>query len=312
MTLADFENQSILRRDVPLAELCGMKTGGSADLLFTPRDTCELRDVLAYIRVEGLPLAVIGNASNVLFPDEGLRGAVILTTAMKDVRKLTDEEIGAYGVCPEAGRVYLYAQAGASLTALSRYCAEKGFAGLEFAYGIPGTVGGAIFMNAGAYGGEMSDVLVLSEYLDPDGGLRALVGAANELSYRHSVYGDRPDRVIVGGVIALTKGNAGDILSLSLANMQKRRDKQPLNYPSCGSAFKRPEGHFAGALIEEAGLKGAHVGGAYVSEKHAGFIVNKGGATTADVLKLIELVQKRVYETSGVVLEPEIRVLKNT
>lgn len=310
MTLQDFEKAGILKYDLELSEYSSMKTGGCAKLAFFPKSREDLCEVIRCLKEEKIRYLFIGNASNVLFPDEGIDGAVIFTGGMKAVRIAVEEDLVRFGLAkPEDGTV-LFVESGASVTALSAKCASMGLSGLEFAYGIPGSFGGAIYMNAGAYGGEISDVLLASEYVDAKGVFHVRTGSENELSYRHSFYSGKEDFCITAGLILLKNGDPAEIKRLSEENMAKRRDKQPLEYPSCGSAFKRPEGYFAGALIEGAGLKGAHVGGAYVSEKHAGFIVNKGGAVTNDVLALIKKVQDTVYEKDGVRLEPEIRVIK--
>jgi len=200
------------------------------------------------------------------------------------------------------------AQSGASLAQLCTFALENSLSGLEFAYGIPGTVGGAVFMNAGAYGGEMKDVLLNSEYVSTDGTSGELDNEAMELSYRHSAY-ENSNLVITAASVRLAPADRNEIKSTMNDILARRKEKQPLEYPSAGSTFKRPEGNFAGALIEQCGLKGVSVGGAQVSEKHAGFIINRGGATAADILSLIKHVQARVKAQTGVSLETEIRLI---
>jgi UDP-N-acetylmuramate dehydrogenase len=203
----------------------------------------------------------------------------------------------------------IFAQAGASLTKVCRFALENELSGLEFAYGIPGSCGGAAFMNAGAYGGEMRDVLYKCEHIDSNGNLGALQGDELELSYRHSAYYNN-NCIVTGLYFKLDNGDKDEIKSKMTDLIGRRKEKQPIEYPSAGSTFKRPEGYFAGALIQECGLKGATVGGAQVSEKHAGFVINIGGATCNDVLELCKKVSDTVYKEKGVKLEMEIRVTK--
>ena len=201
------------------------------------------------------------------------------------------------------------AQSGASLAQLCTFALENSLSGLEFAYGIPGTVGGGVRMNAGAYGGEMKDVLLNSEYVSTDGTSGELDNEAMELSYRHSAY-ENSNLVITAASVRLAPADRNEIKSTMNDILARRKEKQPLEYPSAGSTFKRPEGNFAGALIEQCGLKGKHVGGAEVSCKHAGFVVNAGGATCADVLALIKKVQDTVFTATGVTLEPEVKIIR--
>ncbi len=312
MTVSDFEALGIVKYDFLLSDVTSMKTGGKAKLAFFPANKNQLKSVIEYLRREDLKYIVIGNASNVLFSDGGYDGAVVFTGKMKNIEDLSDDYSG--NICSDKypDVRYLYVEAGVSLTSFAYRTLKDGFSGLEFAYGIPATVGGAVYMNAGAYGSEISNVLVAVEYLDKDGEFKVYLhdSANSEFSYRHSPFTGCTDKIIVGAVIRLTCTNSDEAMKLAEKNMASRREKQPLEYPSCGSAFKRPEGHFAGALIEGAGLKGTHIGGAYVSEKHAGFIVNKGGATTEDVVALLEHVRKVVYDKYSVMLEPEIVVVK--
>lgn len=301
MNMSEFELLNIVKYDYDLSVVSSMKTGGRAKFAFFPETEKQLSDVIEYLRENGVCFYVIGFASNVLFPDAFFDGAIVFTTNLKFFKIDFAEN----------GDVLIYAQAGVSLTSLAARCIKENYSGLEFAYGIPGTVGGAIFMNAGAYGGEIADVVVSSKYYDSEKGkFFELEARQNEFSYRHSYYTDNPDKIIVGGTFRVKKSEGTEVRRLSEENMEKRKSKQPLDYPNCGSAFKRPQGCFAGTLIEGAGLKGKNVGGAYVSEKHAGFIINKGGAATSDVLELIKLVQKKVYEKYAVALEPEIRIIE--
>ena len=201
------------------------------------------------------------------------------------------------------------AEAGASLSRVAVFAQQHGLAGLEFAHGIPGSVGGAVCMNAGAYGGEMRQVVREATVLFPEEGIRTLTGEELAFSYRHSLLTDRPDAVVLRAVFALEAGESAAIREEMDELMARRKASQPLEYPSAGSTFKRPEGYFAAALIDQCGLKGLTVGGAQVSEKHAGFVINRGGATCADVLALMAQVQQRVWEEKGVRLEPEVKVI---
>ena len=238
---------------------------------------------------------MLGNGTNVLFPDEGVDALVISTGKMCDMALRKGNQ--------------LYAEAGLSLARVAVFAQQNGLSGLAFAHGIPGSVGGAVCMNAGAYGGEMKDVLAGAFVLE-NGETRFLPVEALDLRYRHSYLTDHPEAVVLGAVFTLQEGDKDDIRREMDELMARRKASQPLEFPSAGSTFKRPEGYFAGALIQEAGLKGFTVGGAQVSEKHAGFVINRGGATAADILGLIEQVQQTVYRSSGVLLEPEVRIYR--
>lgn len=274
------------------ATLSTMKAGGDVYRVAKPATVEELVALIAALDKSGEKYLLLGNGSNVVFTSAGYGGTVVLTTGLCAVR---DTECG------------LVAQAGANLTALAMRAADRGLSGLEFAYGIPGTVGGGVYMNAGAYGGEMKDVLVSLLCADKKGRVFTLSAEEAELSYRHSLFKNK-EYFLLEATFALTQGDKGAIKAKMAENMGKRRDKQPLDYPSCGSAFKRPAGHFAGALIEGCGLKGFSVGGAAVSEKHAGFVINRGGASGDDVASLLEAVKTRVYDETGVMLESEIEI----
>lgn len=287
-----------IRENTELAPLSSMKTGGVADVCCFPKSTDELCSLLEYLDYTGHNYSVIGYASNLLFLDEGYSAedrVLIFTGGVKGVS--IDGNI-------------CHAECGASLTALAMKCAKVGLCGLEFAYGIPGSVGGAVYMNAGAYGGEMSNVVKSVRYYDStDARIRTVGGESLDFSYRHSFFSGSKN-VILSAELELEIGDSAASVRLCEENMAKRISKQPLKMPSCGSAFKRPQGYFAGALIEQSGLKGFSIGGAQISEMHAGFIVNKGGATTRDVTELSDYVRKTVKERFGVLLEPEIVILK--
>ncbi len=276
----------------PMAKYVSFKIGGPADCMIEIQNPEALSPVLSYIKDAELPLFVLGNGSNLLVSDAGIAG-VVLRMAIDAPPLLTPEGMMVCAASVSLKRICLFAQ-------------EQGLTGLEFAYGIPGSAGGAAFMNAGAYSGEMKDVLVKCEHRDSSGKAGVFTGSALKLAYRHSVYAERP-YVITALHLQLKKGSPDAIQAKMQEFMQRRKEKQPLEYPSAGSVFKRPAGHFAGTLIEECGLKGRQIGGAKVSEKHAGFIINTGGATCGDVLQLIETIQQEVCRQTGIMLEPEIR-----
>jgi UDP-N-acetylmuramate dehydrogenase len=280
----------------PMARHTTFKIGGDARLMALPDSREKIALTVKKCRELGIRYLPVGNGSNLLVDDEGIDACVILLGKGYDKVYLLDETT-------------VFAEAGAQLIKVCNFALENSLTGLEFAYGIPGSCGGAAFMNAGAYGGEMKDVLIKCEHIDKNGNEGELSGDELGLSYRHSNYYDN-GCIITGLVIRLEKGNSDEIKAKMTELMGRRRDKQPLEYPSAGSTFKRPEGYFAGALIEQCALKGASVGGAQVSEKHAGFVINKGGATCADVLSLCKKVSDTVKRKTGVTLEMEIRVTK--
>lgn len=292
--LQAFNGEYDIQYDEPMARHTTMRIGGPADVFLVPRTIDALGAAKRAARDCGVPCAVIGNGSNLLVSDAGYRGAVLCTSGLR-------------AVTVEGNQIT--AQAGALLSVIARAAADAGLTGLEFAAGIPGSLGGAVFMNAGAYDGQMADRVTSVTYLDGDGVAHTL--AAHELAfgYRESVFKTHEDWTVVCATMALTPGDATAIHTKMEDFACRRRDKQPLEMPSAGSTFKRPQGDFAGRLIEQAGMKGFAVGGAQVSEKHAGFVVNRGGATCADMLALIHTVQERVRAQSGVSLECEVRVL---
>ncbi len=279
----------------PLSKHSTLRIGGAADIAFFPHSTDVLCQTLTFLRTNSIPTLVIGNGSNVVFSDEGYRGAVVFTGKCRKI-KIAENMI--------------FADAGVSLSALSSAARDEGLSGLEFAFGIPGTLGGAVYMNAGAYGGSMSDVCISSEYYDLDmGKVKGLFEDAQGFGYRKSMYQQHPERVILSATLQLQKGDRKQISEAMRTYWDKRRTAQPLEMPNAGSTFKRPEGYFAGKLIEDCGLKGLTVGGAQVSTKHAGFIVNVGGATCEDVKRLIEQIRTTVAKQTGVELECEIKFL---
>ena len=279
----------------PLAPYTTFKIGGPAAALVKPFSEEQIAALLRICHTNGLPVYVIGNGSNLLIADEGIDGVVILLgSAFAEIRLLD-----AHTIC---------CQAGASLSSVCQFAFKHGLTGLEFAWGIPGSIGGAAYMNAGAYGGEMKDVLTSCTHLDMQGNPGELSGDALSLSYRHSAYSDRND-CITTVTLLLRPGDPTEIRARMDELMLKRKTKQPLEYPSAGSTFRRPEGNYAAALIESCGLKGVSVGDAMVSEKHSGFLINTGHATCKDMLSLIRQVQKTVAEQTGYQLECEVRML---
>jgi len=293
---------SIFRRVCPpehiaenalLRDYTSMRVGGPADLLISPAGEEEAVRVLQLAQQEGIPVCLLGNGSNLLVSDEGFRGVVL--------------HLGKNFSAVTCSENHITAQAGAMLSATARAAADNSLEGLAFAGGIPGSVGGAVFMNAGAYGGEIAQVFHRARVYT-QGSVREFNCEQMDFRYRHSALMDS-DGVLLSAEFLLHLGNKDEINTQMADYNARRRDKQPLQYPSCGSFFKRPAGHFAGALIEQAGLKGFAIGDAQVSEKHAGFIINRGHATAAQVYALMRHVQQAVHQSSGVMLEPEVRLI---
>lgn len=284
--------------DEPMKNHTSFKIGGPAAALCVPKDRQQLRELVGFVQREGVDSWYIGNGSNLLVSDAGLSGVAILLDSG------FDGEI-------ELDGTVLLAPAGKKLSALCAAACAAGLTGLEFAYGIPGSVGGAVYMNAGAYGGEMKDRLLWVEYLAPTGEIVRLEQEQLSLSYRHSCFMEEgmQGSCIVRAAFGLQRGEKAAIQSEMDRILNQRRQKQPLEYPSAGSTFKRPQGAFAAQLIDECGLKGFTVGGAQVSKKHAGFVINTGKATCADVLELTRQVQECVQEKTGYLLELEVRQL---
>ena len=300
-----YEGRGICRFGEPMAAHTTFRIGGPAEVYLVPGSedgVTGIADLAAetvrFLRAEGIRMQILGNGSNVLAADEGIEGVIL---HMEDKRSKT-----AYRT--DGDTVFASVTAGTSFSGFARDACDRGLAGLEYATGIPGTVGGGIVMNAGAYGGEICDSLTEVTVLDRDGRKMILPAAELDLSYRHS---NIPERgyLVVGATFALRGGDREEIRAKVLELSAKRREKQPLEYPSAGSTFKRPTGYFAGKLIQDAGLRGYTVGGAQVSEKHCGFVINRGGATAADVRTLIDDVRRIVFEQSGVMLEPEVKFL---
>ena len=283
------------RENEPLAAHCTFKIGGPAQLFVMPENEQQLCSAVALCKEQAVRYYLLGNGSNILFADEGFSGVVIDVSAL-------DAEIAVEDTVLTAG-------AGVRLAALCKAALKHGLSGLEFAYGIPGTVGGAVYMNAGAYGGEMKDVVVSCRYITEKGDIKEIPLEKMELSYRHSFFSER-NLCITSVKMKLAKGEREKIKDRMDTLMERRKDKQPLEYPSAGSTFKRPEGDFAARLIEVCGLKGTACGGAEVSTKHSGFIINKDNATFDDVMGVVEIVKQRVKEQTGVTLECEVLIMK--
>ena len=292
---ADYLPEMTYEREAPLARYTSFRIGGPAKRMAFPKDGSQMVLLIAFARSCGARPLVVGNGTNLLFPDAGVDRLVVNT------REYAEVSIDAQG--------RVVAESGASLARTAVFAQQRGLTGLEFAHGIPGSVGGAVCMNAGAYGGEMRQVVESASVLFPDEGVKRLRGEELSFSYRHSLLADRPDAVVLSAVFALAAGEPEEIRSKMDELMTRRKASQPLEYPSAGSTFKRPEGYFAAALIDECGLKGLTVGGAQVSEKHAGFVINRGGATCADVTALMAEIQRRVWKEKGVRLEPEVKVI---
>jgi len=280
--------------DEPMREHCSFKTGGNADYFVCPDSFEELTEVIKAAKEENIEYMLIGNGSNLLVSDKGISGVVIqLGPLMAEIRGKNGEYI---------------IDAGALLSSAAAKICEDGYTGFEFASGIPGSMGGALVMNAGAYGGEMKDVIKWVKVLDENLEIKTLSCEEMDFGYRRSIVSEK-GYIILQGCVSLEKGDKEEIKRYSAELNGRRRDKQPLNFPSAGSTFKRPEGYFAGKLIEDSGLKGYTVGGACVSEKHAGFVINKGGATTEDILSVINHCRKTVFEKYGIMLETEVKII---
>ena len=280
--------------NAPLAPLTTFKIGGNADVLCEPQELSQLKALLSFLRDNKIPYFILGNGSNILVSDKGVAGAVI---SLKNFNKIE-----------AASSLEITCEAGQRLSKLCFFALEQNLSGLENLWGIPGSVGGAVYMNAGAYGSEISDVLKECTFIDETGQVVQADVSSLKLQYRSSIF-TGTNKVILSAKFHLKPERHENIKETMDDLMNRRREKQPLEYPSAGSTFKRPQGYYAGALIEECGLKGACVGGAEVSEKHAGFIINKGGATSHDVLSLIEKCKREVFLQKSVTLEPEVKFI---
>lgn len=287
------KNITLLKQE-PMKKHTSFRIGGNADIYISPKSSEEIQSILFLAKKYDVPVTVMGNGSNLLVSDKGIRGIVIqigedMSTILVKGEKIT-------------------AQAGVLLKTIGEKALQSSLEGFAFAAGIPGSLGGAVCMNAGAYGGEIKDILVEAEVLTEDLQIKKLSTQQLQFSYRHSIIPEK-GYIVLSATFLLKKGNPKEIAQKMTELAQQRREKQPLNFPSAGSIFKRPQGYFAGKLITDAGLKGYSIGDAQVSQKHGGFIVNKGNATCADVLALIEHCQKTVFEKFGVMLETEVKMI---
>lgn len=285
---------SKVKYDEPMKKHTTLKVGGTADVLVTPENIQEIIAILDFARKNNIPVMVIGNGSKLLVKDGGVRGIVIKLASKFASVSINGEHMTVF--------------AGMSLPRLALMAKDNSLSGLEFASGIPGNVGGAVYMNAGAYGSEMANVIEEVTYLDEDLNVQTIKNKECEFAYRSSIF-RRRNNIILSVKLKLNKGEKQEIEDLMKQNQESRRTKQPLEYPSAGSTFKRPEGYFVGKLIDDLGLRGYSIGGAQISTKHSGFIVNTGNATAQDVLSLIEYIKVKVLEANGVKLEEEIIVL---
>ena len=284
-----------IEEDVPMAQYTSFRAGGKARMMVVPADAEQLRAVLGVLAGSGVEYMVLGNGTNILVKDSGYDGVIVKIGSGFDYVR----QEGCRLVCGSGTRMSVAAKA----------ALEGGLSGFEFASGIPGFTGGAVFMNAGAYGGEMKDILRRAKIVSKDGSREFYMTADElEMGYRHTKLHDTGD-IVTEVEFVLEEGNRTQIKAKMSELMEKRNSKQPVNFPSAGSFFKRPEGYFAGKLIQDAGLKGLSVGGAQVSELHSGFIINRGGATATDILQLMEMIQARVFDEFGVRLETEVRII---
>lgn len=281
-------------KNEPMRRHISFRIGGPADILVIPETIDEIRGVLEYTRERNIPLFVLGNGSNLIVRDKGIRGVVVKILSNFNSISIKDDIIEA--------------EAGILLSKLSNHAMMEGLSGLEFACGIPGTLGGAITMNAGAYGGQISDVVESTQYIDEKGNIAWLDKDSHSFGYRSSFY-SKGNKIVLKAIMRMAKSSKNEIRKRMDELNTQRINKQPLSLPSAGSVFKRPQGYFAGKLIEDAGLRGYTLGGAQVSDKHCGFIVNKDGATAEDIINLIEYVKGRVRELFGVELETEVKIV---
>lgn len=293
--LEEILSQDSIKYNEPMKKHTTMRVGGPCDCMVEPSSIEEIQKILEYARKNNIKYYVIGNGSNLLVKDEGVHALIIKIANKFSGVEVNGERIKAYSGC--------------SVPKLSQIAKENSLSGLEFACGIPGSVGGGIRMNAGAYGSEMVNVVEKVGFLDENGKLNEIDGKDAHFTYRHSMFVENPKYIVVYAIYKLQKGNKDEISKIMEENMNFRKQKQPIEYPNFGSVFKRPEGYFVGKLVDECGLKGYKIGGAQVSTKHSGFMVNIEDATCKDVLDLIEYVKKKVYEKFNVKLQEEVVIL---
>ena len=293
--LEEILSKDSIKYNEPMKKHTTMRVGGPCDCMVEPSSIEEIQKILEYARKNNIKYYVIGNGSNLLVKDEGVHALIIKIANKFSGVEVNGEHIKAYSGC--------------SVPKLSQIAKENSLSGLEFACGIPGSVGGGIRMNAGAYGSEMVNVVEKVGFLDENGKLNEIDGKDAHFTYRHSMFVENPNYIVVYAIYKLQKGNKDEISKIMEENMNSRKQKQPIEYPNFGSVFKRPEGYFVGKLVDECGLKGYKIGGAQVSTKHSGFMVNIEDATCKDVLDLIEYVKKKVYEKFNVKLQEEVVIL---
>ena len=286
---------AVTEENAPMSKYTSFKTGGNADLFIIPASVDSLSQIIKKCKALNIKPFVMGNGSNLLVTDSGYKGVMIKIGSNLSSMKMLDENT-------------IECESGVMMKALCNFALDNSLSGLEFAFGIPGNLGGAVYMNAGAYGGEMKDVLYSCTHIDSDGNIGTLTKDQLDLGYRRSAYTDN-GYTIISATLKLQKGDKTEIKDAMNDKLRRRKEKQPLEFPSAGSTFKRPEGYFAGALIEDCQLKGYTIGGAQVSEKHAGFVINRGGATSTDILNLIKHIQDTVFEKHGVKLETEVKII---
>ncbi len=294
-SIEDIISKDKIKYNEPMSKHTTMKVGGPVDMLVFPNTVEEIIDVIKYAKENNIPVKVIGNGSNVIVSDLGVEGIIIKLTCNMSNVFVNDE--------------YLIAASGTSMPKIAVVAKQNCLSGFEFACGIPGTIGGGVKMNSGAYGGQLSDVLVSCKYLDNEFNLKEIDNKDMNYSYRHSIFIENPSYIILEVKLKLNKSNVEEIDKKMKENMLSRKTKQPLEYPNAGSVFRRPEGYFVGKLVSDSNLRGVSVGGAEVSEKHTGFIINKGNATCEDIKNLIKLVQKTVYEKFNVELKTEVEFI---
>lgn len=293
-SLLDILDKEEIFLDEPMKKHISFKVGGPADFLVKPKNEEQIKKLITLLKSENIPYIVVGNGSNLLVKDGGIRGVVIKISDNFNNFEVKDKTV--------------FAQSGALLSLMGRAVLNNNLTGFEFAAGIPGTLGGAIAMNAGAYGGEMKDIIKSVRLMDEKGNIFELKNEEMEFGYRKSIL-SKKDYIVLSAVFELQEGNYDEIKNYMRELTKSRVTKQPLNLPSAGSTFKRPEGHFAAKLIEDSGLKGLTLGKAQVSDKHAGFVVNLGNAKAKDILDLIDVVKSTVYSKFGVMLEEEVKIL---
>lgn len=294
-SLEDVISKDKIKYNEPMSKHTTMRVGGPVDIMVYPNTIDEIIDIVKYAKENSIPVKVLGNGSNVIVSDLGIEGIVIkLTSNMSNINIDGD---------------YVIATAGATMPKIAGIVKQNSLGGFEFACGIPGTIAGGAKMNAGAYGGQIEDVFVSCKYLDNELNLKEIENKDMNFSYRHSIFAENPNYIILEVKLKLDKSNVEDIDKKMKENMLSRKTKQPLEYPSAGSVFRRPVGYFVGKLIQDSDLRGVSVGGAQVSEKHTGFVVNKENATCEDIRNLIKLIQKTVYEKFNVELKTEVEFI---